>query len=28
VISAVSTCDYYRERGFEDGELYQVKKLT
>jgi len=28
VISAVGTRDYYRERGFEDGELYQVKKLT
>ncbi len=27
VISAIGTRDYYRERGFEDGELYLVKKL-
>jgi elongator complex protein 3 len=28
VISAVGTRDYYRGRGFTDGELYQVKKLA
>jgi elongator complex protein 3 len=28
VISAIGTRDYYRERGFEDGELYLVKKLS
>ena len=28
VISAVGTRGYYRERGFEGGELYQVKKLS
>jgi elongator complex protein 3 len=27
VISAIGTRDYYRERGFGDGGLYQVKKL-
>jgi elongator complex protein 3 len=27
VIAAIGTRDYYRERGFEDGELYLVKKL-
>jgi elongator complex protein 3 len=27
VISAVGTRDYYRDRGFTDGELYQVKRL-
>jgi elongator complex protein 3 len=27
VISAIGTRDYYRNRGFEDGELYLVKKL-
>lgn len=27
VISAVGTKEYYRARGFEDGELYQVKRL-
>ncbi len=27
VISAVGTRDYYRKRGFEDGELYQIRKL-
>ncbi len=27
VISAIGTRDYYRERGFKDGELYQAKKL-
>ena len=27
VISAIGTRDYYRQRGFEDGELYQVKTL-
>ncbi len=28
VISAIGTRGYYRERGFEDGSLYQVKILT
>ncbi len=28
VISAVGTREYYRKRGFEDGELYQVKVLN
>jgi elongator complex protein 3 len=28
VISAIGTRDYYRERGFDDGELYLVKSLT
>lgn len=28
VISAVGTRDYYRKRGFTDGELYQSKSLT
>jgi elongator complex protein 3 len=28
VISAVGTRPYYRNRGFEDGELYQVKALA
>ncbi|MBN1437803.1 MAG: tRNA uridine(34) 5-carboxymethylaminomethyl modification radical SAM/GNAT enzyme Elp3 [Anaerolineales bacterium] len=28
VISAVGTREYYRERGFADGELYQVKPLS
>jgi len=28
VISAIGTRDYYRERGFEDGELYLVKRLS
>jgi elongator complex protein 3 len=28
VISAIGTRDYYRNRGFEDGELYLVKKLS
>ena len=28
VISAIGTRDYYRQRGFEDGELYQVKQLA
>src|SRR5262249_54237115 len=27
VISAVGTRDYYRKRGFEDGNLYQTKTL-
>jgi elongator complex protein 3 len=27
VISAIGTRDYYRKRGYEDGELYLVKKL-
>ncbi len=27
VISAVGTRGYYRDRGFKDGELYQVKRL-
>jgi elongator complex protein 3 len=27
VISAIGTRDYYRNRGFKDGELYLVKKL-
>lgn len=27
VISAIGTREYYRKRGFEDGELYQVKNL-
>ena len=28
VISAIGTRDYYRTRGFEDGEMYLVKRLT
>jgi elongator complex protein 3 len=28
VISAIGTRNYYRNRGFEDGELYLVKKLN
>jgi elongator complex protein 3 len=28
VISAIGTRDYYRNRGFEDGKLYLVKKLS
>jgi len=28
VISAVGTREYYRRRGFEDGELYQIYNLT
>jgi len=28
VISAIGTRDYYRNRGFEDGELYLVKRLN
>jgi elongator complex protein 3 len=28
VISAIGTRDYYRQRGFEDGELYLVKRLN
>jgi elongator complex protein 3 len=27
VISAVGTREYYRRRGFQDGELYQFKIL-
>lgn len=27
VISAIGTREYYRKRGFEDGEMYQVMKL-
>ncbi|GAB4573189.1 MAG: hypothetical protein Kow0077_14830 [Anaerolineae bacterium] len=27
VISSVGTREYYRKRGFEDGELYQVRRL-
>ena len=28
VISAIGTKEYYKKRGFEDGELYQIKNLT
>jgi elongator complex protein 3 len=28
VISAIGTRDYYRERGYSDGELYLVKKIS
>lgn len=28
VISAIGTREYYRSRGFVDGELYQFKSLT
>jgi elongator complex protein 3 len=27
VISSVGTRDYYRKRGFADGDLYQVREL-
>jgi elongator complex protein 3 len=27
VISAIGTREYYRKRGFEDGKLYQIRKL-
>jgi elongator complex protein 3 len=27
VISAIGTREYYRKRGFEDGELYQIRTL-
>ena len=28
VISAIGTREYYRKRGFVDGELYQIMKLS
>ena len=28
VISAIGTREYYRKRGFEDGELYQIRDLA